>query len=48
LLNLFFLKINLLEREFAGKISREELGRAGWTLLHMISATAPSKIDSIF
>jgi len=29
-------------------MSREELGRHGWNLLHMISATLPEEFDEDF
>lgn len=29
-------------------MTREELGRHGWTLLHMISATLPEEFDEEF
>jgi FAD-linked sulfhydryl oxidase len=29
-------------------MTREELGRHGWTLLHMISATLPVEFDADF
>ncbi|CAD8168412.1 unnamed protein product [Paramecium pentaurelia] len=36
------------EKKFTNGITREELGRAGWTLLHMISATLPVDFDEEF
>jgi len=34
------------EKKFEGSgMTREELGRHGWTLLHMISATLPEEFD---
>ena len=29
-------------------MTREELGRHGWALLHMMSATLPEKFDNAF
>ncbi|CAD8133346.1 unnamed protein product [Paramecium pentaurelia] len=36
------------EKKFSSGITREELGRNGWTLLHMISATLPVEFDEKF
>ncbi|CAD8083457.1 unnamed protein product [Paramecium sonneborni] len=38
----------LNEKKFSSVITREELGRMGWTLLHMISATLPVDFDEEF
>ena len=38
-----------MELEFEGSgMSREELGRHGWAMLHMISATLPLDLDPDF
>jgi hypothetical protein len=40
--------ISIKEKKFEKGMTREELGRHGWTLLHMISATLPVEFDDNF